>query len=138
VAVQLTVSDLLPFAPSIDATQAIELISGTLARAKEYAPCILDPGFTSTAAAKDIIRAGVLRRYASLGGQVVKSQSLGDVSITYDNPGDSSSALFTDTEIFELKRLCPESASDAATPSYGMPDPPDEWPEPAEIIWTVG
>lgn len=137
-AVQLTVSDLLPFAPSIDATQAIELISGTLARAAEYAPCILSESFASAAAAKDIIRGAVLRRYASLGGQVIKSQSLGDVSITYDNPGDSSSALLTDTEIFELKRLCPESAGDSANPSYGFPDPSDEWPEPAEIIWTQG
>ena len=136
-AVQLTVSDLLPFAPQIDATQAIELISGTIARAAEYAPCIVEAGFSS-AGAKDIIRSGVLRRYSSLGGQVVKSESLGDVSITYDNPGDSSTGLFTDSEIYELKQMCPGASSDAALPSYGMPDPPDEWPEPAEIIWTVG
>ena len=135
-AVQLTVADLLPFAPSIDAAQAVELIAGTLARAAESAPCILGAEFSS-AAAKDIIRDGVLRRYASLGGQVVKSQALGDVSITYAESADSSTGLFTDSELSELKRLCSESGS-AVLPTFGFPDAPSSWPEPAEIIWTYG
>jgi hypothetical protein len=137
VAVDIQVYDLLPFAPSIDPEQAVELIAGTLARAAEYAPCILDVDFDSSAAAKDIIRAGILRRYEA-GGGIITTQTVGSVSIRIDN-SKLNGGLFTDAEISELQRMCRESGlAIAPTARYGMPDPPDSWPEPAEIVWTSG
>lgn len=139
-AVQLTVSDLLPFAPNIDAAQAIELIAGAVARAAEYAPCIADVSFDNDAA-KDILRIAVLRGYQSEGG-IITGVSVGSSSISYDTSRNDSNplvaGLFTDAEISELQRMCRESGLTVSPmPEFGMPDAPTSWPDPAVITWTV-
>lgn len=140
-AVQLTVADLLPFAPNIDPAQAVELINGTLARAAEYAPCILNVDFVSPVATKDIIRAAVLRGYQNQGG-VITGVSVGSSSISYDTSRSTDAplvaGLFTESEISELQRMCRESGlTISPVPKYGMPDGPDDWPDPTQITWTV-
>lgn len=134
-AVQLAVPDVLPFAPSIDEAQAIQLITGTLARAAQYAPCILDASFTANEAAKDIILAGVLRRVRTAGG-VVTTSTIGTCSITVDNRS-LVGGLFMASEISELQSLCRASLGDIATavPHFSMPDPPGDWQDPAQPPW---
>jgi hypothetical protein len=123
------VPDVLAFTSDIDHDQAVLLIQGTLARAAVYAPCILDAAFTGTAAAKDIVLAGVLRRHQTAGG-VVTTSTIGSTSITVDNRA-LIAGVFLASEIEELQRLC-RVFSDSiglVQPAYFFQDAP-KWPDP--------
>lgn len=107
-AVQLTVDDLLPFAPSIDEAKASAMIEDALALAGEVAPCILEDSFAKSAAAKAILRGAVLRWNDSGSGAIV-SQAAGPFSQTIDT-SQVRRAMFWPTEITDLQRLCRDSS----------------------------
>lgn len=105
-AVSITVDDLLPFAPDIDAVKAAAMIEDALALAAEVAPCILDESFTKGAAAKALLRGAVLR-WNDAGTGAVVSQAAGPFSQTIDT-SKSRRSLFWPSEIESLQALCSE------------------------------
>lgn len=124
--------DLLPFAPTITLEQADSLVTGTLARAAVYAPCLTSAGFTATQAASDLLRDVVLRRYRDMGGRLTQS-TIGSVSLQYD--AKTVDGVFTSSEVGELQQMCRNSGGvtvPSALPQYSMPDCAPAWPDPVE------
>lgn len=123
-AVVIEYSDVRRRLRGIKEDQALELIEGTMARVRLLAPCIDDPTFTETAAAKDIIVDAIVRRANRSPGLVRESKTVGGV--THSTEIDRlTSGLFTPGEVAELRSLC---GSDTVTQrnalaQYGFPEP---------------
>lgn len=107
-AVEITVEDLLPFAPDIDPVKAAAMIEDAMALALVIAPCIEDDDFAHASAAKAILRGAILRWDDSGSGALASTQeSAGPFSHTtsFDTRQERKN-LFTPYEIGQLERLC--------------------------------
>lgn len=103
-AVEITIDDLLPFAPAIDAAKAELMIEDALALAAEVAPCILDDDFQKVGAAKAILRGAILR-WNDGGSGAITQQSAGPYQQTVDTT-IARRSLFWPSEITQLQKLC--------------------------------
>lgn len=103
-AVELTIDDLIPFAPNLDEDKAAAMITDALALAARVAPCILDADFEYGAAAKAILRGAILRWNDSGNGAYVQ-QTAGPISVVTDNRQGRKS-MFWPSEIIDLQALC--------------------------------
>jgi hypothetical protein len=115
-----------PACKKIDEDLAEELISGTLARAARYAPCITSSTFADAAAAKDLLVGAIVRRYASgAGGFKRETTTVDGVTHTKEADPARSASLFTRAEIGELQDMCAKAGGDMPVnkPRYsGFPD----------------
>lgn len=110
-------TDLRPFDPKIDAAKAQLMITDALAMAEVFAPCIFEPEFTKTAAAKAIIRGAILRwNEQGSGGLVQTTKAAGSFSVsqTVDNK-QVRKVAFWPSEITDLQALCGPSQAMAFT-----------------------
>lgn len=110
-------ADLRPFDPNIDAAKATLMITDALAMAEVFAPCIFEPGFTKTAAAKAIIRGAILRwNEQGAAGSVSTTKVAGGytVSQTVDTK-QVRKVAFWPSEITDLQSLCGSSQVQAFT-----------------------
>ena len=105
-AVEITLDDLIPFAPDIDPALAEEMIADAIAMASApwVAPCILDDDFRYAGAAKAIIR-GAIIRWNDAGSGAVTQLSAGSFQQTIDNRTERK-RMFWPSEITDLQRLC--------------------------------
>lgn len=108
---------------------AAELIAGTMARAARYAPCITDPAFQHSVAARDLIVGAIARRYVSGAGGFKRETTVVDgvTRTTEADPGRSQS-LFNRAEVAELQDMCAKSgvAMPESKPRYSFPEA--DWP----------
>lgn len=116
-----------PACKNIDDDYASELITGTLARAGRYAPCILSVTFSASdaVAAKDILVGAIARRVVSGAGGFKRETTTVD-GVTHTKEADPlrSASLFTRAEIAELQDMCASSGEDMpeALPRGSFPD----------------
>jgi hypothetical protein len=105
-AIDITVDDVAPFAPTANAALVQALIDGTVARAARLAPCIKDDNLDedSVAAAKDILVQVVARAVETGTGQVT-TISAGSFSQSVDTT-QRRTTRFRPDEIRELQQIC--------------------------------
>lgn len=101
--VTLTIDDLTPFVPDLDADRATAMIQDALALAERAAPCIADPEFEYPGAAKAILRGAILR-WADQGSGSGPALVAGVFGATPQNQPRRN--LFFPSEIAELQALC--------------------------------
>jgi hypothetical protein len=131
VTIEVSLLDVQLFAPAMSLEEAAILVDGTIARAAVYVPGILAEDFPNVAAAQDIIRVGVLRRWRNDGGQVT-TETIGPYSTTVDTRS-SADGLFSDSEMLELQRMClTEGTTTAVLPQFSFPTRIRAWPDPVE------
>ena len=127
-AVTLTVDDLAPFAPSINAAKAQAMIDDVLALAARVAPCILEDDFAYASAARAILRAAVLR-WNEAGSAGTTSQQAGQFGVTTTSARKS---MFWPSEITDLQGLCLVSAA-TNSGAFAINTLPDHSPQHADI-----
>lgn len=110
-AVSLVPEDLAPFA-EIPQPKAEAMIEDALALAARVAPCITDPDFAATAAAKAIIRGAILR-WNDAGSGALTSEQLEDYRYTTDSR-QPRRGMFWPSEIEQLQELCRTSGPSGA------------------------
>ena len=131
-AVSITVADLTPFSPNIDATKAQAMIDDALALAARVAPCINDDTFAYPEAAKAILRGAILR-WDEAGTGALQAQTAGPFGQTLDTR-QQRRGMFWPSEISDLTALC-SSSSTSYTTSLAGPDPgAGYWSQPN--VWT--
>ncbi len=115
-AVTIPLDDLTPFTPGIDTDRAEAMITDALAIAAMIAPCINEPDFTNTAAAKAIIRGAILRWHDADSGAVTQ-QTAGPFSTTIDT-NTRRRGMYWPSEILQLQKLCRDDARRRAAWGY--------------------
>lgn len=101
--VTLTIDDLTPFVPDLDADRATAMIQDALALAERAAPCIADPEFEYPAAAKAVLRSAILR-WADQGSGSGPALVAGVFGATPQSQPRRN--LFFPSEISQLQALC--------------------------------
>lgn len=114
-------------AANVSEDLAEELITGVLARASRYAPCITSGALSANdaAAAKDIIVAAIVRRYTSgAGGFKRETTTVDGVTRTKEADLTRTGSLFSKGDIAELQDMCSKSGADMpeSKPRYSFPD----------------
>ncbi|WP_234802098.1 hypothetical protein [Mycolicibacterium conceptionense] len=99
----IAVADLLPFSPDLDEDKAEAMIADALALAERVAPCIADPEFVYSAAAKAVLRSAILR-WNDQGSGSGPALVAGVFGATPQNQPRRN--LFYPSEIAELQALC--------------------------------
>lgn len=114
----LTVADLVPFVPNVDAAKAQAMIDDASALASVLAPCINGGTFTAGSAVKAILR-GAIIRWLSAGSGAASSVQVGQVQMGF--PTQDRRAMFWPAEIQQLQSLC--SSGSVYSVSLAGPDP---------------
>lgn len=112
----LTVHDLAPFAPELDAEKAQHMIEDASAMAVLAAPCLgADPSTLSEgklAAVRAIIRGAVLR-WNEAGTGALQAQTVGPFGQTLDTR-QNRRGMFWPSEIADLQGICNEGSPGGA------------------------
>lgn len=121
-AVTLTLADLTPFVPGLEAGKAAAMIEDALALAARVAPCITEDDFQHVAAAKAVIRGAILRWIeASESGPTMTAGPFqfrpneGTGELVKLAQMRARRSLFWPSEIAELQELCNETSADAVS-----------------------
>jgi hypothetical protein len=118
-AVEIEFSDVRRRLPKIKEDRANELIVGTLALARIYAPCIASTDFAYSDAARMIILRSIERQAQNSPGLVRESKTIGGAMISRE-VAPTAGEIFTTTEVAALQNMCPAVDQE---PFGSFPDP---------------